>query len=252
VVIYLKEFFTDAGNVTLFAARFFREIFKPPFEIKEFIRQCYFIGVKSLPLVAITGFIMGMVLTLQSRPTLAEFGAESWLPGMVALSLIREIAPVITALICAGKISSGIGAELGSMKVTEQIDAMEVSAINPYKYLVVTRIMATTLMVPILVFFADAVGIFGGYVGINIHSDVNLHRYFSQVVASLEFLDIFPATIKTFFFGFFIGMIGCYKGFTAANGTESVGKAANAAVVAASLTIFIIDMIAVQLTDLFF
>jgi len=252
VVIYLKEFFTDAGNVTLFAARFFREIFKPPFEIKEFIRQCYVIGVKSLPLVAITGFIMGMVLTLQSRPTLAEFGAESWLPGMVALSLIREIAPVITALICAGKISSGIGAELGSMKVTEQIDAMEVSAINPYKYLVVTRIMATTLMVPILVFFADAVGIFGGYVGINIHSDVNLHRYFSQVVASLEFLDIFPATIKTFFFGFFIGMIGCYKGFTAANGTESVGKAANAAVVAASLTIFIIDMIAVQLTDLFF
>ena len=252
MVIYLKEFFTDAGNVTLFAARFFREIFKPPFEIKEFIRQCYVIGVKSLPLVAITGFIMGMVLTLQSRPTLAEFGAESWLPGMVALSLIREIAPVITALICAGKISSGIGAELGSMKVTEQIDAMEVSAINPYKYLVVTRIMATTLMVPILVFFADAVGIFGGYVGINIHSDVNLHRYFSQVVASLEFLDIFPATIKTFFFGFFIGMIGCYKGFTAANGTESVGKAANAAVVAASLTIFIIDMIAVQLTDLFF
>ncbi|MEP7108518.1 MAG: ABC transporter permease [Ferruginibacter sp.] len=252
MVISLQNIFIDAGNVTLFTARFFKEVLRPPFEIKEFIRQCYAIGYKSLPLVGITGFIMGMVLTLQSRPTLAEFGAESWLPGMVALSLIREIAPVITALICAGKISSGIGAELGSMKVTEQIDAMEVSAINPYKYLVVTRILATTLMVPILVVFADGVGILGGYIGINFHSDVNLFRYLSQVFASLEFLDILPATIKTFFFGFFIGMIGCYKGFTAANGTESVGKAANSAVVAASLTIFIIDMLAVQITDLFF
>lgn len=252
MVTYLKNTFTDAGNVSLFALRFFKEIFKPPFEIKEIIRQCYLIGVKSLPLVAITGFIMGLVLTLQSRPTLADFGAESWLPGMVALSLIREIAPVITALICAGKISSGIGAELGSMKVTEQIDAMEVSAINPYKYLVVTRVLATTLMVPILVIFADAVGIFGGYVGINLHADVNFFRYISQVMASIDFIDIIPATIKTFFFGFFIGIIGCYKGYTAANGTESVGKAANSAVVAASLTIFIIDMLAVQITDLFY
>jgi phospholipid/cholesterol/gamma-HCH transport system permease protein len=252
LLISLKNGFTEAGNATLFAARFFREVVKPPYELKEFIRQCYIIGYKSLPLVAITGFIMGLVLTIQSRPTLAEFGAESWLPGMVALSLIREIAPVITALICAGKISSGIGAELGSMKVTEQIDAMEVSAINPYKYLVVTRVLATTLMVPLLVVFADGIGILGGFAGINIHSDVTMYRYFSQVLSSLEFLDIIPATIKTFFFGFFIGLIGCYKGFTAASGTESVGKAANSAVVTASLTIFIIDMMAVQLTDLFF
>ena len=252
MLIALKNIFLDAGNVTLFAARFFKELVRPPFEIKEFLRQCYIIGYKSLPLVGITGFIMGLVLTLQSRPTLAEFGAESWLPGMVALSLVREIAPVITALICAGKISSGIGAELGSMKVTEQIDAMEVSAINPYKYLVVTRVLATTLMIPLLVVFADAIGIYGGFVGVNINSDLNLFRYFQQVLDSLAFLDIIPATIKTFFFGFFIGMIGCYKGYTAANGTESVGKAANSAVVAASLTIFIIDMLAVQITDFFF
>jgi phospholipid/cholesterol/gamma-HCH transport system permease protein len=171
---------------------------------------------------------------------------------MVSLSLIREIAPVITALICAGKIASGIGAELGSMKVTEQIDAMEVSAINPYKYLVVTRILATTLMVPILVVFADFVGIYGGYIGFNIHGNMTLLRYFSDVLEHLEFLDLFPAFIKTFFFGFFIGLIGCYKGFNASNGTASVGIAANEAVVAASLSIFIIDMLAVQLTDLFF
>jgi phospholipid/cholesterol/gamma-HCH transport system permease protein len=251
LVIYLKNIFTDTGKVTLFTAQFFKEILRPPFEFRDFIRQCFTIGYKSLPLVAITGFIMGLVLTIQTRPTLAEFGAESWLPGMVALSLIREIAPVITALICAGKISSGIGAELGSMKVTEQIDAMEVSGINPYKYLVVTRVLATTLMVPLLVVFADAVGVFGGFVGMNIHSDVTMFRYISQVIASLDFIDIIPAIIKTFFFGFFIGMIGCYKGFTAADGTESVGKAANSAVVAASLTIFIIDMLAVQITDFF-
>ena len=250
--IYLKNIFTDTGTVTHFTARFFKEVFKPPFEIKEIIRQCYILGYKSLPLVAITGFIMGLVLTLQSRPTLAEFGAESWLPGMVALSLVKEIAPVITALICAGKLASGIGAELGSMKVTEQIDAMEVSAINPYKYLVVTRVLATSLMVPILVVFADVIGIFGGYIAFNIHGESTLFRYFSKTFDSLAFLDIFPATIKTFFFGFFIGMIGSYKGFTAANGTESVGKAANSAVVIASLTIIIIDMLAVQITDIFF
>ncbi len=251
MVTYLKNIFHDTGNVSKFTARFFSEVVSPPFEFKEFIRQCYQIGYKSLPLVGITGFIMGLVLTIQTRPTLAGFGAESWLPGMVALSLVREIAPVITALICAGKVASGIGAELGSMKVTEQIDAMEVSAINPYKYLVVTRVLACTLMIPILVFFADAIGILGGFMGANIQGDVTLYRYSNQVLESLDFIDVVPPTIKTFFFGFFIGSIGCYKGFTAANGTESVGKAANSAVVAASLTIFIIDMLAVQITDLF-
>ncbi|MES2747086.1 MAG: ABC transporter permease [Bacteroidota bacterium] len=252
MVTSIKNIFEDVGNFSLFAGRFFREVFRPPFQINEFFRQCYAIGNKSLPLVIITGFIMGLVLTVQSRPTMVQFGAESWLPSMVSLSLIREIAPVITALICAGKIASGIGAELGSMKVTEQIDAMEVSAINPYQYLVVTRILAATFMIPILVIFADLIGIFGGYVGYNIRGNMGLYRYFSEVFDHLEFLDLFPAVIKTFFFGFFIGLIGCYKGFNASNGTASVGVAANEAVVAASLSIFIIDMFAVQITDLFF
>ncbi|WP_227431345.1 MlaE family ABC transporter permease, partial [Psychrobacter sp. I-STPA6b] len=130
MILTLKYTFEEIGNATVFATRFFREVFVPPYETRTFLKQCYVMGYKSLPLVAMTGFIMGLVLTLQARPTLVKFGSESWLPGMVALSLIREIAPVITALICAGKISSGIGAELGSRKVTEQIDAMEVSAIN--------------------------------------------------------------------------------------------------------------------------
>ncbi|MBE0393321.1 phospholipid/cholesterol/gamma-HCH transport system permease protein [Flavobacterium sp. 7E] len=249
---YIKNTFSDVGDITLFITRFFKEVLTPRYEFRECLVQCYKIGYKSIPLVAITGFIMGLVLTLQSRPTLVSFGAESWLPGMVALSLIREIAPVITALICAGKIASGIGAELGSMKVTEQIDAMEVAAINPFKYLVVTRVLATTFMVPLLVILADVIGILGGYIGVNIHGDTSLYLYIAKVFEILTFSDVFPATIKTIFFGFFIGIIGCYKGFTADHGTESVGKAANSAVVTASLTIFIIDMLAVQITDLFF
>lgn len=249
---FFKNSFTLVGNIASFSARFFKEIIKQGFEFKEFIRQCYIVGYQSLPLVTITGFIMGLVLTIQSRPAMARFGAESWIPGMVSLSLIREIAPVITALICAGRVSSGIGAELGSMKVTEQIDAMEVSAINPYRYLVVTRTMATTFMIPVLVIYADLIGIIGGFIGINLHSDSNIQHYFSHVFESLEYVDILPATIKTFFFGFFIGIIGCFEGFNASGGTKSVGKAANSAVVSASLMIFIIDLIAVQITDLFF
>jgi phospholipid/cholesterol/gamma-HCH transport system permease protein len=127
-------FLSEIGDTARFTARFFRELFKPRQEVDEFFRQCFWVGYKSLPLVGITAFIMGLVLTIQSRPTLVEFGAQSLLPAMVAVSLIREISPVITALICAGKIGSGMGAELGSMKVTEQIDAMDVSGTNPFQY----------------------------------------------------------------------------------------------------------------------
>jgi len=247
----LKGFFEEIARLTLFAFRFFKELFRPPFEITEFLKQAYLIGYKSLPLVAITGFIMGLVLTIQSRPTLVEFGAESWLPAMVAVSIIREIGPVITALIFAGKVGSGIGAELASMKVTEQIDAMEVSGINPFKYLVVTRIMAATLMLPTLVILADLVSLYGAYVGVNLKGDVSLHLFFLQIFAKLSFGDVIPSLIKTFFFGFVVGLIGCYRGYHATQGTEGVGVASNAAVVQGSLAIFILDMIAVQMTSLF-
>src|SRR5687768_11325151 len=164
----IYKILSEIGDVTRFTGKFFREMMRPRFEFAEFLRQCFYIGYKSLALVAITAFIMGLVITIQSRPTLVEFGAESWLPGMVAVSLVREIAPVITALICAGKIGSGIGAELGSMKVTEQIDAMEVSGTNPFRYLVVTRVTAAILMLPLLAVIADGVSLYGGYLGANI------------------------------------------------------------------------------------
>ena len=246
----MKNAFSDAGNVTLFTIAVFRETFTRGFEFKEFLYQCYKIGYKSLPLFSITGAIMGLVLTIQSRPVLVDFGAVSMLPGMVAVSLIREMGPVITALICAGKIGSGIGAELGSMKVTEQIDAMEVSATNPMRFLVVTRVLAATLMIPVLVLYADLLGIMGSWVGANIKGEVPLILFFSQAFAVVDFLDFLPAVIKTFFFGFVIGMVGSYKGYNAGRGTESVGIAANSAVVLASLLVIIVDMIAVQITDM--
>ncbi len=245
-----RNFLTETGNIARFTGRFFSEVFKPRYEFQELLRQCYAIGYKSLPLVAITAFIMGLVITIQSRPTLVEFGAEAWLPKMVSVSLVREIAPVITALICAGKIGSGIGAELGSMKVTEQIDAMEVSGTNPFKYLVATRVVAATLMLPILAIFADAVSLYGGYLGTNIHDVVSWDLYWNQVFDTLTFGDVVPSIAKTFFFGFAIGIIGCYKGYNSNKGTEGVGQSANSAVVVSSLLVFIIDLLAVQITDL--
>lgn len=243
-------FFSEVGNMSIFVGKVFRETFSLDFEFREFLRQCFEIGNKSLPLVAITGAIMGIVLTIQSRPAMAEFGAVTMLPAMVAVSIIREIGPVITALICAGKIGSGMGAELGSMRVTEQIDAMEVSATSPIKFLVVTRVIAATIMLPILVLFADAFGLLGSWAGYNIKGDMNLVLFFSRAFGSIDFIDFFPAIIKTFFFGAVIGIIGCYKGFNAGKGTESVGKAANSAVVLASLFVILVDMIAVQITDM--
>ncbi len=244
------SFLTDFADVILFLTRIVKETFSGGFEFKEFFRQCYQIGYKTLPLISVTGAIMGLVLTIQSRPVLIEFGAVSMLPGMVAVSLIREMGPVITALICAGKIGSGMGAELGSMKVTEQIDAMEVSSTNPMKFLVVTRVLAATLMIPLLILYADALGILGSWGGANIKGSVSFVLYFHQAFASVDFIDFLPAVIKSFFFGAVIGLVGTYKGYNAGRGTESVGVAANSAVVLASLLVIIVDLIAVQFTDM--
>ncbi|TVZ27549.1 phospholipid/cholesterol/gamma-HCH transport system permease protein [Gillisia sp. Hel_I_86] len=247
-----KVFFAEIGDMTYFTARFFREAFKPPFEFKELLRQCYNMGNRSLLLVGVTGFILGLVFTIQSRPTLMEFGAESWMPSMVSISIVREIGPVIIALISAGRIGSGIGAELGSMRVTEQIDAMEVSGTNPFKYLVVTRILATTLMLPLLILIGDAIALFGSAIIENLKGEVSFQLYFNQVFDALSFADLIPATIKSFFFGFAIGLVGCYKGYYCSKGTVGVGEASNAAVVYTSMLLFVIDFIAVFVTDIFY
>lgn len=241
--------FISAGDQVYFIARFIRNIFRKGFEWNEFFRQCFIVGNKSIGLVAITGFILGLVMTLQSEPTMRDFGAESFVPSMVAISIIREIGPVIIALICAGKIASSMGAELASMKVSEQIDAMEVSGANPVQYLVVTRILACIIMIPLLTMMADAVALLGGFVASNINNDMGMGLYFRKAFAAIEFADVVPAFLKTIFFGFAIGFVGCFKGYHAGKGTESVGLAANSAVVAASLWVIVLDAIAVQLTS---
>jgi phospholipid/cholesterol/gamma-HCH transport system permease protein len=247
----LNSFFIEVAELSQFTAKFFKEAVLPPYEPNEFLKQCYMVGNLSLPLVGITAFIMGLVFTMQSEPTLAKLGAESWLPAMISVSMVREIAPVITGLICAGKVGSGIGAELASMRVTEQLDAMEVSGNRPFKYVVVTRVAACLLMVPLLVIFADVIALTGSWVGVNILGKTSFTLYFTQMFNALDFSDIFPAFVKTFFFGLAIGIVSCYKGYTSNSGTEGVGKAANSAVVVASLLIFIIDMVAVQVSNFF-
>ncbi|MBC2839549.1 ABC transporter permease [Robiginitalea sp. SC105] len=250
--VQVVQFLDEIGGMAAFAGRFFRVVFQPPYEFREFIRQCYQIGNRSLLLVVVTGFIIGLVLTLQSRPTLIEFGALSWMPNMVGISIVREIGPVITALICAGRIASGIGAELGSMRVTEQIDAMEVSGTNPFKFLVTTRILATILMLPLLVLFADAIALFGSALVENIKGAMSFRLYFNTVFDALSYGDLVPATVKSFFFGFVIGLVGCYKGYYCKKGTAGVGKAANTAVVLASLLLFFVDFMTVFIADIFY
>ena len=249
---HFKTFFAEIGDMAYFAGRFFKEVFKKPFETRELLKQCYNIGIRSLFLVLITGFIIGLVFTLQSRPTLTEFGAVSYMPSMISFSIVREIGPVIVALICAGRIGSGIGAELGSMKVTEQIDAMEVSGTNPFKFLVVTRILAVTLMLPLLVILGDTVALIGSAMVENLKGGVSYTLYFQLAFNPMHFSDIIPATIKTVLFGFAIGLVGTYKGYNCAKGTVGVGEASNSAVVYSSMLIFIIDFIAVFVTDIFF
>lgn len=246
----LKSFLNVCGELFRFNARFLTYGFKSPYEFSEFIKQCYVIGYKSLPLIGLTAFIMGIVLTMQLRPSMEDYGVESQLPAIVAIAIVREVGPVITALIFAGKIGSSIGAELGSMKVTEQIDAMEVSGTNPFMFLVVTRVLASTFMLPILVMLGDAISLYGAYIGVNIHSNTSFNLFWSQVFNNLVFGDVLPAFIKSFFFGFAVGLIGSYKGYTSTKGTEGVGRSANSAVVVSSVMIFIIDLLAVQVTNI--
>jgi phospholipid/cholesterol/gamma-HCH transport system permease protein len=186
---------------------------------------------------------------MQLRPSMIDYGVESRIPAIVGIAIVREVGPVIIALIFAGKIGSSIGAELGSMKVTEQIDAMEVSGTNPFKYLVVTRVMATTFMLPVLILLGDAIALYGSWVGVNIRGTTSFDLYWGQVIDYLSFNDVIPAFIKSFFFGFAVGVIGCFKGYNSNKGTEGVGRSANSAVVLSSVLIFIIDLLAVQITD---
>ena len=246
----IAEFFSMISGLSLFSIEFFKNVFLPPYEFAEVRKHMDELGVKTLPIVSVTGFIIGLVLAMQSQPVMARFGAEAFLPGMVALSVVRELGPVITALIFAGRVSSGIGAELGSMRVTEQIDAMEVSAINPFKFLVVTRVLACTIMLPMLTVYVIFLAIFGGYLAIFLSQNINFVLYLHAVIHSVDFTDLIPGIAKTFFFGFIVGIVGAYKGYNTENGTVGVGRASTSSVVISSLLILLVDMVLVKITIL--
>lgn len=248
----INNFFSIIGGLTNFTLRFFVEVFRPPYEISEIRKHMDELGVKTFSIVSITGFIIGLVLGMQSQPVLARFGAEMFLPGMIALSVIRELGPVLTALIFAGRVGSGIGAELGSMRVTEQIDAMEVSAVDPFRFLVVTRVIATTLMLPLLTIYVDLIALFGGYIAVIITQNMTFSYYIQLVLDAIRFSDVIPGVSKTFVFGFVVGIVGSYLGFNATKGTEGVGKASTTSVVISSLLILLIDSVIVRLTLIIF
>lgn len=246
-----SQLFITFYDVSQFIMRFFKEAFLPPYEGRELMRQCYNIGYRSLLLISTTGLITGLVFTKQSRPSLAEFGATSWLPSLVSIALLRTLAPLLTALIAAGKVGSSIGAELGSMRVTEQIDAMEVSATNPYKFLVSTRILASTITIPILTFYTAMVGMLGGLLNVSLNEGTSARAFFESALEPITYLDITASTIKAIIFGFTIGTVGCYQGYNSLKGTEGVGRSANSAVVIGMFLIFLEEVVSVQFFALF-
>jgi phospholipid/cholesterol/gamma-HCH transport system permease protein len=246
-----RNLLVKLADIYRFVLRFFKDAVSPPFEGREILRQCYLVGNKSLFLITFTAFLAGIVFTKQSRPSLSSFGAESWLPSLVSQAVVRSLGPLITGLICAGKLGSSIGAELGSMQVTEQIDAMEVSGTRPFSYLVVSRVWATTLMLPLLVIYTDVVALLGSFAMVNAINSSGFTLFFSDVVASITYVDVFSSLIKSAMFGFAMGLIGCYAGYHSEKGTSGVGRAANIAVVMSMIFIFIIDLISLQVTSLF-
>jgi phospholipid/cholesterol/gamma-HCH transport system permease protein len=248
----LDKFFTDINALSKFVLQFFKEVFIPPYEFREVTKQMYIIGFKSLILISTTAFITGMVFTDHSRPSLADFGAVSWLPSISGVAIVKALAPLITSLICAGKIGSQIGAELGSMKVTEQIDAMEVSGVNPFKFLVVTRVLATTFMVPILVIYAAFVAIIGSFIDVALQDQTAFTVFIYDAFTRVGYAEISSSLIRSLVFGFTIGIIGCFKGFTTTKGTEGVGRAANSSVVTIMVLIFIEEIVLVKFFNPFY
>jgi phospholipid/cholesterol/gamma-HCH transport system permease protein len=236
------------GELGLFFARLFKAAISPPYEFQELIRQCDGIGAKSFPLVALAGAAMGVVLSLQTHDSLTRFGAKSMLPAVIVFSIIKESGPIITGLVVTGRVGAGIGAELGSMKVTEQIDAMEASAVDPYKFLVATRVLACVLMLPLLTLAADFCGVLMGWVANTLSEPMSLRLFLENGFKDALFSDFLPPTLKTAVFGLIIGTVACFQGMRTKGGTEGVGRSTTSSVVLSSLFVILADVLLVRLT----
>ena len=235
------------GDVALFGARALYEAVVPPYEFKETWRHVFEIGWRSLPLIALSGFAIGVVLSMHTRASLERFGAEAMIPAGLAIALIRETGPLTAGLLVAGRVGAGIGAELGAMKVTEQIDALEAVAVDSFKFLAVTRILACIIAMPLLTAIIDFCGIFGGYVAESSISGMSASLYFHRAFSIVEFSDFIPATLKTTVFGLIIGTVASYLGFNTTQGTEGVGRTSTASVVLSSICIILINVVLVKL-----
>jgi phospholipid/cholesterol/gamma-HCH transport system permease protein len=244
---FIGEFFEWFGNLGIFSWQATKAAVTPPFEVRELIRQLDDVGSKSLPLVALAGAAIGAVLSMEVRSSMSRFGATSLLPSAIVYSIVQEMGPTITGLVVSGRVGAGIGAELASMKVTEQIDAMEASAVNPFRLLAATRIIACILMLPLLTLAADTCGIFMGWLAQTLVSPISLHQFIQSGFKGATLSDFLPPTFKTAFFGLIIGLIACYQGMRTRGGAEGVGRAATNSVVLASLFVILADVVLVKL-----
>ena len=240
-------FFEWFGELGIFSWRVLRAAATPPFEFKELIRQLDDVGSRSLPLVALAGAAVGAVLSMEVRSSMSRFGATSLLPSAIVFSIVQEMGPTITGLVVSGRVGAGIGAELASMKVTEQIDAMEASAVNPYRLLAATRILACILMLPLLTIGADACGIFMGWLAQTLVAPISLHQFIDSGFRGATLSNFLPPTFKTAVFGLIIGLIACFQGMRTRGGAEGVGRAATNSVVLASLFVILADVVLVKL-----
>ena len=249
MILRSLEWFGDLGD---FSWKVIRATVTKPFELREIFRQFDEIGSKSLPLVALAGAAVGTVLALESRSSLEHFGAKSMLPAAVLFSIIHEMGPVVTGLVVSGRVGAGIGAELGSMKVTEQIDAIEASAVDPYKLLVVTRILACIVVLPLLTLVADFCGVLAGWMAASLADPISFYHFVDKGLTGVRFSDFLAPTFRTSVFGLIIGLVSCFQGMRTKGGTEGVGHSATSSVVLSSLFVILADVILVKLILIFF
>ena len=240
---YFLKFISMTGRISLFTTDIIKHTFQPPFYPRQLMKQFFIIGYLSLPVVGLTAIFTGMVLALQSYTGFSRFSAEGAISTVVVLSITRELGPVLAGLMVAGRIGASIAAEIGTMRVTEQIDALTTLSTNPMKYLVVPRVLAGLFMLPCLVLVADAIGVFGGYLVATYKLNFNSAVYIKQPFTYLELDDVISGLIKAAAFGFIITLMGCYHGYNSKGGAEGVGSATTTAVVSSSILILIINYI---------
>jgi phospholipid/cholesterol/gamma-HCH transport system permease protein len=244
---FIVVFFEWFGNLGIFFWRVLCAAVTPPYEWRELLRQLDEVGSKSLPLVVLAGSAIGVILSLEARYSLSRFGAKSMFPITLVYSVIQVMGPVITGLIVSGRVGAGIGAELASMKVTEQIDAIEASAINPYRLLASTRILACILMLPLLTIAADASGLLTGWFAQKLVEPLSFQQFINDGFVGATFNAFMPPTFKTSVYGLIIGLIACYEGMRTTGGAAGVGRAATNSVVLASLFVIMADVVLVKL-----